>query len=134
MEQAIALRLSPQEDLRQSLLNLASDRNLQAAYIATCVGSLSQATLRFAGQSSSTVLSQRFEIISLVGTLSVAGIHLHVGLADSAGQCVGGHVLDGCLVYTTAEIIVGTLPNACFTRDLDPATGYRELKIGRMAD
>lgn len=129
MTQAIALRLSPNADLRRSLMAVASDRALTAAYIATCVGSLSQATLRFAGQSNATVLSDRFEIISLVGTVSPAGVHLHIGLADETGRCFGGHVLDGCIIYTTAEIILGTLDNVRFERTVDPATGYRELEI-----
>ncbi|MBF2078410.1 MAG: DNA-binding protein [Synechococcales cyanobacterium T60_A2020_003] len=129
MAHAIALRLSPNADLRRSLMAVASDRALSAAYVATCVGSLSQATLRFAGQSNATVLKERFEIISLVGTVSGAGVHLHIGLADSTGRCLGGHVLDGCLIYTTAEIILGTLSDVRFDRTLDPATGYRELEI-----
>ncbi len=129
MVSAIALRLSPNDDLRRSLLTAVGDRALSAAYIATCAGSLSQATLRFAGQSTATVLSDRFEIISLVGTLSTAGVHLHIGLADSTGHCIGGHVLDGCVIYTTAEIVLGVLPHFRFDRTLDPTTGYRELEI-----
>lgn len=129
MQQAIALRLSPNVDLRRSLMAVASDRALTAAYVATCVGSLSQATLRFAGQANATVFNERFEIISLVGTVSTTGTHLHIGLADGTGHCLGGHVLDGCIIYTTAEIILGTLPDVRFERTVDPATGYRELEI-----
>ena len=29
--------------------------------------------------------------------------HLHIAVADSAGNVVGGHLMDGCFIYTTAE-------------------------------
>jgi predicted DNA-binding protein with PD1-like motif len=127
--EAIALRLHPQADLRQSLWQWVIDQSISAAYVATCVGSLSQATLRFAGQSEATVMVQPFEIIALVGTLAQSGVHLHVGLAGATGQCVGGHVLQGCLVRTTAELVLGIVPYTEFRRVLDPETGYPEMEI-----
>ncbi|MGB3534560.1 MAG: PPC domain-containing DNA-binding protein [Microcoleaceae cyanobacterium] len=61
---------------------MQSLNNIQAGFILTAVGSLQQAVLRFAGQSESQCFFQQFEIISLGGTLSHNGIHLHIGLAD----------------------------------------------------
>jgi predicted DNA-binding protein with PD1-like motif len=45
------------------------------------------------------------------------------------GACVGGHLVRGCIVNTTAELVIGDLPEVEFHRRLDPATGYRELSI-----
>ncbi|MEM6717451.1 MAG: PPC domain-containing DNA-binding protein, partial [Cyanobacteria bacterium P01_C01_bin.147] len=105
-----------------------------AGCILTTVGSLQQASLRFAGQDSATVLTDRFEIVSLVGTLSRSGMHLHLAIADSQGQTLGGHVMPGCLIYTTAEIVVGILPELTFQRQLDDQTGYRELAITDLGE
>lgn len=70
-----------------------------------------------------------FEIVSLVGTLSANGSHLHLAVADSTGRTIGGHLLDGCRVYTAAEIVLGELPALDFRRETDPAFGYLELVV-----
>lgn len=126
---AIALRLSPQQDLKAELDALAIAQNLEAACILTCVGSLTRAVLRLAGQSEPTTYEGRFEIVSLVGLLSRHGAHYHMAIADPTGHTIGGHVLAGCQIYTTAEIVVGVMSQIRFRRELDPATGYRELAI-----
>ncbi|WP_448602263.1 PPC domain-containing DNA-binding protein [Thermoleptolyngbya sp.] len=131
---AIALRLTPQQDLKAELDALAIAQNLEAACILTCVGSLTRAVLRLAGQSESTQYDGRFEIVSLVGLLSRHGSHLHMAIADNTGHTLGGHVLAGCQVYTTAEIVIGILSHTCFRREIDPATGYRELKIEQTSN
>ncbi len=45
------------------------------------------------------------------------------------GQTIGGHVLEGCIVRTTAEIVVGELADFTFSRKMDEESGYRELVI-----
>ena len=42
---------------------------------------------------------------------------------------MGGHLVEGCLVHTTAELVVGEAVGLVFSRPLDPATGYGELSI-----
>jgi len=123
------LRLTPQQDLKAELDGFACQFSLEAACIVTCVGSLSRAVLRFAGQSEASVLEGKFEILSLTGTFSQHGSHYHICLADSIGQTLGGHLLKGSQVYTTAEIVIGVLPHLSFRRELDQTTGYRELTI-----
>ena len=95
----------------------------------SCVGSLRQAVIRFANQPEGTVFEQLLEIVSLEGTLSQHGVHLHIVVSDSEGQVIGGHLMDGSTIYTTAEIVLGIVPNAIFKREIDPLTGYKELTI-----
>lgn len=123
------LRLSPGDDLKQCLQGFTESQAIAAGCILTTVGSLQQASLRFAGQDNATVFTDRFEIVSLVGTLSLEGLHLHLAIADSQGNTLGGHVMPGCLIYTTAEIVVAALSGMTFQRRLDDQTGYRELAI-----
>ncbi|MFO0847100.1 MAG: PPC domain-containing DNA-binding protein [Gemmataceae bacterium] len=126
---ALAVRLNPGDDLRQGLFAFARAAGVRAGAVVTCVGSLTAARLRLAGRSEPTELAGPFEIVSLVGTLDPAGGHLHVCLADRDGKTVGGHLLDGCPVFTTAEVVIAELTGLAFGREPDPVTGYRELVV-----
>ena len=128
-----ALRLRPGDDLRQQLLAFTQAHHIAAGTLITCVGSLTVATLRLANQAGPTVYRGHFEIVSLVGTLSVNGSHLHLAVADSTGRTIGGHLLDGCRVYTTAEIVLGELPQLEFRRETDATLGYQELVVRPVA-
>lgn len=124
-----ALRLKPDQDLRQSLKTFANEHNLKAGFVLTAIGSLKQATIRFANQSISTVLNNKFEILSLNGTLANTGIHLHISIADKEGKTLGGHLDNGCIIYTTAEIVIGASEEITFIRTIDDQTGFKELEI-----
>lgn len=124
-----ALRLRPGDDLRQQLTAFVQAHGIVAGTMLTCVGSLTVATLRLANQEGPTVYHGHFEIVSLVGTLSTHGPHLHLSVSDSTGRTIGGHLLDGCRVYTTAEIVLGELPQLEFRREPDATFGYQELVV-----
>jgi uncharacterized protein len=126
-----AFRLTPHQDLKMELVRFASNQKIQAGFIATCVGSLEQVTLRFANQEESVTLRGHFEILSLVGTFSESSSHLHLSVADSTGKTWGGHLQDGSLIYTTAEIVVGELIDTTFDRESDSTYGYKELAVKR---
>lgn len=124
-----ALRLKPNQDLRRSLKSFAQENNIKAGFILTAIGSLKQVTIRFANQEVSTVLNEKFEILSLNGTVASTGVHLHIAIADQAGKTIGGHLDDGCVIYTTAEIVIGASEEFRFIRTLDQQTGYKELEV-----
>jgi predicted DNA-binding protein with PD1-like motif len=124
-----ALRLKPGEDLKIALQQFVLSENIRAGWIISCVGSLHQFHLRFANQEKGSSGNGFFEIIALSGTLSVNGSHLHIGVANDKGNMIGGHLLDGCLVRTTAEIIIGESPELIFTREKDGTTAWNELQI-----
>ena len=126
-QQAVAIRLAPGQDLKAELLALASQRGWGAACIVTCVGSLQQARLRLADASEGTTIKEKLEIVSLVGTFSKDGGHFHISVSDGTGKTTGGHLLDGNLIYTTAEIVILPLPHYRFDRVLDERTGFPEL-------
>ncbi|MBE9102041.1 DNA-binding protein [filamentous cyanobacterium LEGE 07170] len=127
--QAIALRLAPNQDLKEELDALVHRHQLNAACILTCVGSLTQATLRLANQPDGTTYTGHFEILSLTGVMGVQGSHYHMAIADSEGQTLGGHLLEGCRIYTTAEIVIGVFPDLMFDRQHCPESGYPELVV-----
>ena len=150
---AHTFRLRPGDKVKSSLqdhvaviLSRTHPNTCNSAFIMTAVGSVCDITLRLANASNfdkgSTNKSksdgqndirrwqnQRFEIVSLVGTFSRSdGCHLHISLSDAKGETIGGHLIEG-EVFTTLEVVIGTIDNVSFSRELDADTGYKELVI-----
>lgn len=78
-------------------------------------------------------LQERFEIVSLVGTLNREA-HLHICLADKDGKTVGGHVMGDLEVFTTAEVVIGEATDLQFTREMDSRTGFPELVVQKQLE
>ena len=124
-----AIRLKPGQDLKLALTEYLVRHSITAGWMITCVGSITQYRLRFANQHESKLNEGYFEILSLSGTLSTNGAHLHLCIADPNGEVLGGHLMEGCLVYTTAEIVIGVTNALVFSRLMDETTGFKELRI-----
>lgn len=123
------IRLKPGEDLKIEIEKLVAQEKVQAGWIITAVGSVTQTHLRYANMREGEKFQGHFEIVSLVGTISISGNHLHMSVSDSTGRTVGGHMLEGNLVYTTAEIVIGESAELVFTREKDGSTEWPELQI-----
>lgn len=124
-----AFRLKPGQDLKSSIQQLVQDKQIKAGWIGTCVGSLTQYTIRFANQPNGSSDSGHFEIVSLTGTVSVNGSHLHISVSDSTGKTIGGHLMEGCKIYTTAEIVIHSSDDFIFKREKDGTTPWEELQV-----
>ena len=127
--QALPVRLHPGDDLRAALDALLLAHGLQAAFVVAGIGSLSSAQLRLAGAEQATGFEGDIEILSLSGSLSTDGSHLHAAIADAQGRVSGGHVAAGCIVRTTAEVLIAALPAWRFERVADTGTGFAELQV-----
>jgi len=124
-----AFRLKPGQDLKQGIQQLVTEKQIKAGWINTCVGSLTDYTIRFANQPDGGTGSGHFEIVSLTGTVSVNGSHIHISISDSTGKTIGGHLMDGCKIYTTAEIVIGSSNSHVFKREKDGSTPWEELQV-----
>ncbi|MBU0613227.1 DNA-binding protein [Patescibacteria group bacterium] len=123
------IRLMPNQDLKKEIVNLIVKEKIRAGYVTTCVGSLKKATIRLADDKSVKTWEERFEIVSIVGTVSPGKCHLHIALADKEGKVVGGHLKEGCLIHTTAEIIITEDEDRIYERVYNKDTGFDELSI-----
>lgn len=138
------LRLQPGEDLLDSLFKFARVKNITAASIVSTVGSLTKTNIRYANDEEGTSLEGHFEIVSLVGNIDyqnglrsvredrTGSGHVHISCSDENGITIGGHLLPGNIIYTTAEITLVELLDGLFVRepDLGPnGSGYYELKV-----
>lgn len=68
------------------------------------------------------------------GSGSRSGSHLHMALPTSTGAVFGGHVAQGCIVRTTAEVLLALLPEWEFAREPDALTGYDELVVRAVSE
>lgn len=132
--QVLALRLSPGTDVRDALTEIAKREQISAGVVLGAVGSLATVRLRFASAETPTELIGKHEILTLSGTLSEVGVHLHMSVANELGDCKGGHLVEGCQVHTTLEVAVAVLIDLQFTRKLDVLTGYPELVVSSILD
>jgi predicted DNA-binding protein with PD1-like motif len=112
----VPIRLTPGTDLRLGLEQVLQEQKEQAGWVLSGIGSLSVAPLRLAGQKELSILEGDLEIITLAGSLSADGAHLHISVADSQGRVSGGHLAMGATVRTTAEVLVVLLPACSFRR------------------
>ena len=130
----LPLRLPPACDLRREIEQAVGARPEQGGFVLSGIGSLTQANLRFAAAESSTLLVEPLEVLSLAGSVTPEGAHLHASVSTASGRVLGGHLGYGCLVRTTAEVLIAVLPEWKLSREHDAASGYKELVISRRSD
>ena len=116
LEKIHVFRLHPGEDLKNKLITFAKDNCLSSGCIITGVGSLEEINIRTAEAKEGIKWFKKMEIVSIVGTISRHGCHLHISLSDNLGNTIGGHLLEGCKIYTTAEIVIGCISNLEFRK------------------
>ena len=127
---AHAFRLKPGDDLLKSIQRYVIEKNIQAGFIMTCVGSLKEINIRLANADKFLVKKEHFEIVSLVGCVSCNDrYHLHISVSDSEGNTKGGHLKENNIIYTTAEIVLGELPKLSFNKVNNPGEDWPELEI-----
>ena len=125
----LPLRLPPGAELREALHAVLRAQGVEAAFVIAGIGSLSVAQLRLAGAELPQTLQGDLEVLTLSGSIAPDGVHLHGSIADATGRVWGGHVAPGCIVRTTAELLLALLPDWRLGRAPDPSTGYAELTV-----
>ena len=103
---AVPLQLAPGSDLRRGLEEFAVARQA-SGFVLGVVGDLSRAAFQCPGQPRPSIIEGDLEIITLNGTLSPDGVHLHLSLSDGGCQVWGGHLEPGTVVRKGAELLVG---------------------------
>lgn len=129
--QNYTFRLTPGQDLFDRIQGFVMEQHVQAGCVLSGVGSLSRAALRLAGRDHNSEFQGPFEIVSITGTVSVHGSHLHISISDSEGTTIGGHFESGCKIYTTAEIVIAVFTDVVYKREFAEDSGYEELVVYR---
>jgi predicted DNA-binding protein with PD1-like motif len=127
----LALRLRPGTDLRAGLEATAREHALAAPRSRPASAASSAPRCVWPAPRPTTTLEGPLEIVSLVGTLSPDGPHLHVAVADREGRVTGGHLLAGSPFTTTAEVVVALAPPSRVHASSGSRDGLKELVIRR---
>ena len=123
----ICCRLHRGDDLLLSLQNLARENHIDAAVILCAVGCVSRVRLRDASGVTVRSVDEPCEIVSVTGTVSAARCHVHLSLSREDLSTLGGHLVEGCIVNTTCELVLGILDGWHFDMEQDAETGYDEI-------
>ncbi|VTU45488.1 PPC domain-containing DNA-binding protein [Variovorax sp. PBL-E5] len=130
----LPVRLRPGDDLRRALESVVAAEGGTAAFVLSAVGSLRPAEIRMAGAHGALRIDSDTELLTLSGSIAAGGSHLHMSVSDGQGRVLGGHACYGCIVRTTAEVLLVLLPQWHFSREPDPSTGWAELVVRRIPD
>lgn len=128
---AKAIRLEDGQDLLNEVNNLVNENNITAGVILSAVGSLKYSNIRvpIIDGCIKYINPINLEIDNLHGTVSSNGCHLHISVSDMTGSVLGGHLMEGCIIRTTCELVIGILDDVSFDRKFDESTGFKELTI-----
>lgn len=129
----ICKRLHRGDDLLKSIQALAKDQHIGAGVVLSAVGCISKGVVRDASGVTLRQIDAPCEIVSLNGTVSAIRCHLHIALSREDLSTVGGHLVEGCIINTTCELVIGVLDGWEIAREYDAETGYDELIFKELA-
>lgn len=124
-----AVRLRRGADLLQSIEAFCVEHQIRAGVLLSGVGCVTKASIRDAGGVNIVSIDEGMEIVSLMGTVSEKRCHLHVSFAKKDLSVIGGHLVAGCMINTTCELVIGELRDYVYDVEFDEETGYDELII-----
>lgn len=125
-------RLHRGQDLFLCLQSFVREHQIGAAVIVSAVGCVSRARLRDASGITVREIPEEMEIVSLTGTLGEKRTHLHAAFSKENLSTLGGHLVEGCIINTTCEVVLLQLDDVIFDAEDDPETGYDELVIRKV--
>lgn len=115
MNSAVVLRVDPDEDIVQAVLDVCSRENIQGALISG-IGACKEVEMGVFDPRTRVYTSRTYrgvyEIVSLGGTAGMMDdapyVHLHIAVADGSNTVIGGH-LNSCIVSATGELVLQLL-------------------------
>lgn len=124
-----AVRLTRGMDLLKSIKEYCIEHHLRAGIVLSGVGCVLKARVRDASGVNIVEIDEHMEIVSLTGTVSEKRCHLHISFAKEDLSVIGGHLVEGCVINTTCELVIGEMENYSYDMEFDDETGYEELVI-----
>ena len=127
----VCKRLRRGDDLLREVQKMAQEEQLELAVILSAVGCVTKARLRDASGVTIREIDEPCEIVSATGTVSRKRCHIHVALSKEDLSTVGGHLVEGCLINTTCELVLGVVEGWRCGVEQDEETGYDEIVFER---
>ena len=122
-------RFEKGEDVLECLNKLVGDNHISSGSFIG-IGSVQRAEIGFFvgnGKYSVVTCNGPLEVSSCVGNVAskegTPFVHAHICLADRQGKAFGGHLMQGCIVDATFEVLVHEFEGLDLRRKLDSTTG-----------
>lgn len=124
-----AVRLRRGADLLQSIEEFCIKNAIKAGVVLSGVGCVTKGRVRDASGITIVDIDEPMEIVSLMGTVSETRCHLHISFSKEDLSVVGGDLVEGCIINTTCELVIGELEDSVYDVEFDVETGYDELVV-----
>ncbi|MFW9768369.1 MAG: PPC domain-containing DNA-binding protein [Candidatus Thorarchaeota archaeon] len=134
-KRVIISRMEPGEDVLETIEAVAAEHGVKSGHI-TLIGAISGAKLGYfhlaANEYRDFTVDEDVEVVSCMGNISTLNgkpmVHAHMIVSDETGKCYGGHLMKGCKVSVTIELVM-TVTATDLTRARDDRTGLNLLDI-----
>jgi hypothetical protein len=130
------VRLFEGEDLLEAVTQAVKKSRIRAGFF-ILIGTLRKATMGFfhEGRYQPIEISGPLEIVSCMGNISIKEnkpfVHAHIAVSNRNGEVFGGHVLSGCTIAATGELVLFEATNVNLQRELDMKTGLYLWSVGK---
>jgi predicted DNA-binding protein with PD1-like motif len=120
-------RLSEGEDLLENITLTAEKSHITAGFF-ILIGTLKEANFGFyrRGKYETIKIRGPLEIVSCMGNISLKEnkpfAHAHISASNEKGEVMGGHVMPGCTIAATGELVLIEAADARLLRKLDEKT------------
>jgi len=132
----IFARLFEDEDLLEAISQAAGKGGIKAGFF-VLIGTLKKAEMGFfnQGRYESIEMAEPLEIVSCMGNISMKEdeplVHAHIAVSNRKGEVFGGHVLSGCIIAATGELVLIEAVDVELQRKLDEPTQLYLWSLGK---
>lgn len=135
IKRVVFARMYPGEDVLGAIEAVANEHGVRSGQL-SLIGAVSKAKLGYfhieASEYRDFTVDEDVEVVSCIGDISTHEgnlvVHAHMIVADEAGKCYGGHLLTGCEVSVTIELVI-IETEIELIRKRDDVTGLNLLHI-----
>ena len=136
IERIVALRMTPGSDVLAGIIETCEKYQIKDGVIISALGSWRKVTFcnptdlpnGKVGYGDPTVFEGNFELLSLSGIIchDTDGKilpHAHLTISDEKGNAYGGHLMPGCEVLLTTDMVIGAITGIEMGRRMDEELG-----------
>jgi len=134
---SVFARLLEDEDLLDTVTRVAAKAKVSAGFF-LLIGTLKAAKLGFfrEGNYETIDMHEPLEIVSCMGDISVREgkvfAHAHAAVSDEKGKVFGGHVMPGCIIGVTGELVLVETVGIRLLRKFDEKTKLSLLSFVKL--
>jgi len=132
----IFARLFEDEDLLEAITQTAEKGRIKAGFL-FLIGTLKKAKMGFfhQGRYQPIEMAEPLEIVSCTGNISIKEneplVHAHIAVSNRKGEVFGGHVLLGCIIAATGELVLIEALDVELQRKPDEKTQLYLWSVGK---